>query len=745
MPNRNELEVAGTTILSQLYLQIDSFFIKGKEYFVECSVFIHSSSQVVQRIKRNCGQGFIKIITPYEIIPFSHAVNLHCMRKQNVEVNFLDLSLDLEGCSIQRMEDYHEICGKLENSLVKNFVVCPINLHVDDASMTRMKTWNSASVMSMQLAGAVNPGKGKDENNHIVCLTPTKKNSHMQSQRRMFEKIISNELLASSEGFECYDCFSGKKERIVIPVGIVAADLPSKSDVTPFIGHQGTVFCSRDMINKNTGEGAEVLRDLALFSRQRAEIECETRVTYKKELAKEYGLNREHLHSPLENLQYFDICRDLPVDSLHHVLLGWVKKSLSQFKKALSDRELVEVCAVLDSLTWKEYTQRTNKNALLKVDGQIGRSLRALMQVMWYPLEILICLKPEVYRVKYSSTLRVLFLLGKLVHCLHNEHQVFWTDEMNNNLQNTINTLKAFFDREFPDIIPGSKTHDLEYHLVEDIKRHGPPGGFSCQPGESQMMVQKLKNQFSNKKAPSLDVARKVMKTLVIRHIITGGKLSEDGSVAAGKKVVSEAQQFLSWRQLLGTEESSTTTEASLFDYHQRRLRRSRPREEHLHAGIPDEVMTTARKVSTSTGPLYRGGGLYTITGDMNLEYGILEQLYKSPSGEEWAVVRSLVEDSSLHDVFADETGIKILKKENYFYITKRLNELKAIPILHACSREDPVECSIVDGRHERIEESRTVEKDETHFNCIDREGNFFYTNNLCLSFPISDPFGTEL
>ena len=124
---------------------------------------------------------------------------------------------------------------------------------------------------------------------------------------------------------------------------------------------------------------------------------------------------------------------------------------------------------------------------------------------------------------------------------------------------------RAFFDREFPDLVPGSKTHDLEFHLIEDIKRHGPPGGFSCNPGESQMLIQKLKNQFSNKQAPSLDVAKKIMKTLVVRHIVTGGKLSEDGKVQAGKKVLSEVKESKSWRKLLGIDIPTLESEANLF------------------------------------------------------------------------------------------------------------------------------------------------------------------------------------
>ena len=60
------------------------------------------------------------------------------------------------------------------------------------------------------------------------------------------------------------------------------------------------------------------------------------------------------------------------------------------------------------------------------------------------------------------------------------------------------------------EILSGPKSHDLMHHLLEDVLRHGSPSGFDCSPGESKMLVQKLKNQFSNKTAPGVDVAGKV-------------------------------------------------------------------------------------------------------------------------------------------------------------------------------------------------------------------------------------------
>ena len=74
------------------------------------------------------------------------------------------------------------------------------------------------------------------------------------------------------------------------------------------------------------------------------------------------------------------------------------------------------------------------------------------------------------------------------------------------------------------------------------------------------MRVQKLKNYYSNKGAPSTDVAKQIIKTEVVRHLFTGGKLNADGTVCASEKVLQEASSCQSYRRLLGIEEPVVPT-----------------------------------------------------------------------------------------------------------------------------------------------------------------------------------------
>ena len=68
-----------------------------------------------------------------------------------------------------------------------------------------------------------------------------------------------------------------------------------------------------------------------------------------------YGIDEKGLDCPLDNLSHFDMTRDLPLDVLHHLTLGWIKKALERLKEDfLSAADLAQVCAILDKcVVWK--------------------------------------------------------------------------------------------------------------------------------------------------------------------------------------------------------------------------------------------------------------------------------------------------------------------------------------------------------------------------------------------------------
>ena len=85
------------------------------------------------------------------------------------------------------------------------------------------------------------------------------------------------------------------------------------------------------------------------------EIRNTPRVADRQTLGVRYGIDEKGLDCPLDNLSHFDMTRDLPLDVLHHLTLGWIKKALERLKEDFfSAADLAQVCAILDKcVVWK--------------------------------------------------------------------------------------------------------------------------------------------------------------------------------------------------------------------------------------------------------------------------------------------------------------------------------------------------------------------------------------------------------
>ena len=207
--------------------------------------------------------------------------------------------------------------------------------------------------------------------------------------------------------------FTGKTERIKLPVGAILSDLPAKAEIGPFTGYQADVFCPRDMYNKRIGLGLDDLRDLETVKRQIEEVKAAHTLAAKKALGVKYGLDINNLDAIMTTLLKFDMAKDLPGDVLHNFMLGWGKKSLNCLKSdVLTEEQLDMVCLVLDGVVWKEYLSRTSSNTLRKIGSQIGRSITSLLQVVWYGIWVLIE-TTIVERTEFEIFLRAFYYFGK--------------------------------------------------------------------------------------------------------------------------------------------------------------------------------------------------------------------------------------------------------------------------------------------------------------------------------------------
>ena len=248
------------------------------------------------------------------------------------------------------------------------------------------------------MAGAESGYKGSDFYNMIIALSPT----IQISVKLIFDTLISDLVNLQEEGFEAFDCFSKGVVKVKMPVCCIQSDLPAKGEVTPFTGYRADVYCSRDLYNKSTGQGFNIKRTMRTLQDQIQEIQNAATRAEKKRLGVQYGLDIENLSTILTDLNKFDLTKDLPDDILHHFLLGWMKKTLKGLKSDfLTPANLDKLCALMDKIiVWKEYKSRTTSNALRTVASQIGRNIKALTQVVWYPLYLILGLNPGAHRAR---------------------------------------------------------------------------------------------------------------------------------------------------------------------------------------------------------------------------------------------------------------------------------------------------------------------------------------------------------
>ena len=484
-----EVSVEGQVqkIPCQMYFLITDFYIEQSTYKADGKYFIHSSSQQPRlRVPEEC---FMQVKDKKAVVNFEALKFEDTLRFSNDHPRYCPYMYDEAAPRTMHLmpdEDFRSINTSLELSMRRGCVQVVTNIHIDDASMVQSKVWKSASVCDIQIAGAPPGIKGNEFNNMIIGLTDTSK----ISLRRLFDGVCEQFVRLGTEGFECYDSFTNKIEKVKLPVAAVFSDLPAKAEITPFTGWQANVFCSKDMYNKRSDIG--VLRDSYTERRQIQEIQNEPRAERRKRLGVQFGLDKDDPNAIIDTLHKFDMTQDLPADILHHFTLGWCKKSFIYLKdEILSAESLDQICQIFDQIPWKEYSSRTNSNALRKAGSQIGRNIRALVQVFWYGLWVLIGTDLDRYRVDLEIFLRVFFYLGKLNFLFFNKHTVSWSDFIMNEADDAIRTVVAIFRRDMEVLVPGPKTHDLEHHLHTDIVRHGGPAGFDCQAGESKMKVQR--------------------------------------------------------------------------------------------------------------------------------------------------------------------------------------------------------------------------------------------------------------
>jgi hypothetical protein len=72
-----------------------------------------------------------------------------------------------------------------------------------------------------------------------------------------------------------------------------------------------------------------------------------------------------------------------------------------------------------------------------------------------------------------------------------------------------------------------------------------------------------------------------------------------------------------------------------------------------------------------------------------------------------------------------------IVRKSGRKILIRDLMRLDAIPLFHACQKEDIVSCYLETGDIEVNRERIRVVQDRIHYKCLKMSGNVFFVNSL--------------
>ena len=170
----------GEVSLCSSFFHIKSFIKEESQYCAIGDIFIHSSFQGIERaaLQLEIHDCYISVKNKRVLIKRLEDLNFNMtLRASNIVPNYSKFVYDetIGQMEILGPAALIQLETRLQKSLDDPAVLVPLNVHLDDASMVSTKMWKSASVVSIQIAGAEPGFKGSDCNNMIIALSPTVK------------------------------------------------------------------------------------------------------------------------------------------------------------------------------------------------------------------------------------------------------------------------------------------------------------------------------------------------------------------------------------------------------------------------------------------------------------------------------------------------------------------------------------------------------------------------------------------
>ncbi|KAK6975043.1 hypothetical protein R3P38DRAFT_2582879 [Favolaschia claudopus] len=236
--------------------------------------------------------------------------------------------------------------------------------------------------------------------------------------------------------------------------------------------------------------------------------------------------------NPLLEILGLDPSQDTPVELLHTILLGVIKYIWHLLNtNQWSDEDRLLLAARLQSTDLSGLTVPALRASYMMQyrNNLIGKHFKTLMQIL--PFHVHAISTPEQFTlIKAAGELGARLWVPEI----HN------MDEYLAELKIAIANLLDAFDKVDPlRILLKIKLHLLA-HIPDDIRRFGPLIRWATEIYEAYNGVFRLNSIFSNRIAPSRDIAAKFASMDRVKHILSGGYWLDSRSkhwIQAGKGV----------------------------------------------------------------------------------------------------------------------------------------------------------------------------------------------------------------
>ncbi|CUA75357.1 putative membrane protein ycf78 [Rhizoctonia solani] len=444
----------------------------------------------------------------------------------------------------------------------------PIMVFIDDVSGNLSTQWNKHN--SAYMSNGTLPREELNSEYHVRYVTTSPHASPLELMRGVRESIEKSRITPTI----AYDCLNHEEVVIRPYLLFIPADNPMQAELCSGCGLSSNRFCRTcnvggtqefkrsiegyptlfktgkirdrletiETIKKQLGAatkvgGTDQVKKLASGSGikdQVAQPHIETLLALGKKLNKERnGYSRDKIEgilaselkkieestshmSPLLTMEGVDIHLDTPTEILHTVLLGVVKYFWAQTAYVIDRNKQLDLLSVrLDSLDHSGLNVPSilGEYMVHYRGALIGKHFKTIAQVMPFVL----------YDNIVEDELRnVWVLLSRLVVQL-------WVTDIHN-MKDYRTNLKALIDDFLiaaaqcsPSIISTKPKFHFLVHISDYICRFGPAVLFSTERFESFNAVFRAASIFSNRRAPSLDIAVTMAHKDRIKHVCSGG------------------------------------------------------------------------------------------------------------------------------------------------------------------------------------------------------------------------------